>query len=254
MTDGLGRLLNTQPPVNAHCEKHGEFESRNVLGSIWTKCTKCVEEQNEAERIKAERDAEEAQKARWLARIGMSEIPERFTDKTLDSFIATTEKEHHILSVATGYADDFPSRRGQSMLLLGKPGAGKTHIAAGVALSVMRQHGSSVLFTTVMRAIRKIRSTWGSRTESEDQVIDSFVFPALLILDEVGVQYGSESERVILFDIINERYERRKPTIFISNLMLDEVRAYLGERVFDRLREDGGKVLVFDWESKRGKL
>ena len=38
-----------------------------------------------------------------------------------------------------------------------------------------------------------------------------------------------------------------------SNLELADVRAYLGERVFDRLREDGGMAVPFDWASHRGK-
>lgn len=57
---------------------------------------------------------------------------------------------------------------------------------------------------------------------------------------------------MLLFDVLNERYERRKPTLMLSNLTAQEVAAYLGERVMDRLREDGGRVIVFDWESHRG--
>ena len=30
-------------------------------------------------------------------------------------------------------------------------------------------------------------------------------------------------------------------------------RACLDERVFDRLREDGGQVISFDWDSMRGR-
>lgn len=77
------------------------------------------------------------------------------------------------------------------------------------------------------------------------------MFPDLLILDEVGVQFGSDTEKLMLFDILNERYERRHPTILMSNLPRDEVSAYLGERVFDRLREDGGEFISFTWESHR---
>ena len=64
---------------------------------------------------------------------------------------------------------------------------------------------------------------------------------------------GSEFERNMLFDILNERYEKRRPTLLLSNLNIDEVKAYLGERVFDRLREDGGEVVVFDWQSWRSR-
>lgn len=76
--------------------------------------------------------------------------------------------------------------------------------------------------------------------------------PRLLILDEVGMNLGTEFEQRLFFDVLNERHEAMKPTILISNLNLKDVQAYLGLRVIDRMREDGGKLFVFDWESHRG--
>jgi DNA replication protein DnaC len=114
------------------------------------------------------------------------------------------------------------------------------------------ERGRTVLFTTVMRALRRVKDTWGRDSrESQSEAIAALGFPDLLILDEVGVQFGSDAEKLLLFDILNERYERRRPTILMSNLPLDEVSAYLGERVFDRLREDGGEFISFTWESYR---
>ena len=81
-------------------------------------------------------------------------------------------------------------------------------------------------------------------------MVAGFIRPDLLILDEVGVQFGSETEKMILFEIINGRYEQLKPTIVISNLA-DALTDYLGERVVDRLREGGGRMLIFDWPSYR---
>jgi len=120
-------------------------------------------------------------------------------------------------------------------------------------MQIMQRDNRSVLFTTVMRAIRRVKSTWNRDSlESESDAIESLVFPDLLILDEVGVQFGSDTEKLILFDVLNERYERRRPTLMLSNLGLDDVRAFLGERIIDRLREDGGQSIVFDWDSHRG--
>ena len=119
----------------------------------------------------------------------------------------------------------------------------------------MHRDSRTVLFTTVMRAIRRVKDTWSRESrESETQAIAALVFPDLLILDEIGVQFGSDTERLILFDVLNERYEKRRPTLLLSNLNIDEVKAYLGERVFDRLREDGGEAIVFDWASWRGRI
>jgi len=105
-----------------------------------------------------------------------------------------------------------------------------------------------------MKAIRRVKDSWSTESgENESQAVRAFTLPDLLILDEVGIQAGTEFEKNILFDLLNARYERRKPTILISNLEIDEVREFLGERVFDRLREDGGEVIPFTWESHRGR-
>ena len=112
----------------------------------------------------------------------------------------------------------------------------------------MHRDKRTVMFTTVMRAIRRVKDTWSRDSrESESEAIAALVFPDLLILDEVGVQFGSDTEKLILFDVLNERYEKRKPTLLLSNLPAEEVREYLGKRVCDRLSEDGGEVVVFDW-------
>ena len=135
-------------------------------------------------------------------------------------------------------------------MFCGGVGAGKTHLAVGIAHRLMEQ-GRIAVFTSVINAIRRVKDTYRRDSgQSEAQVVAGFIRPDLLILDEVGVQFGSETEKMILFEIINGRYEQLKPTIVISNLA-DALTDYLGERVVDRLREGGGRMLIFDWPSYR---
>ena len=107
----------------------------------------------------------------------------------------------------------------------------------------------------MLDAVRSVKETWRPGSEhSERKAIGRFYEPDLLILDEVGVQFGSEAEKIILYDIINGRYERVLPTILISNLPEAELGAYLGDRVLDRMSEGGGVTLAFDWPSKRATI
>lgn len=243
-------------PRQEVCETHGAFESINFIGRIWSKCPGCSAEAAAKEKAEQEARDHAARKAAWEQRLGESCIPARFTDRTLNKFVASTPEQERALAFATAYADGFDEvmKTGRSALFVGNVGTGKTHLAAGIALRLMRRDGRPVLFTTVMRAIRSVKDTWGGQGgKTEAQAIAALVFPDLLILDEVGVQFGSDTEKLILFDVLNERYEKRKPTLLLSNLDVQEVQAYLGERIFDRLREDGGEAVPFDWESHRGK-
>ena len=211
-----------------------------------------------AAKEKAEQEARDhaARKAAWELRLGESGIPPRFLDRTLNKFIASTPEQASALAFATAYADGFDEvmKTGRSAMFVGKPGTGKNNLADDIGQRLMRRDGRPVLFTTVMRAVRSVKDTWSRGAEkTEAQAIAALVFPDLLILDEVGVQFGSEAEKLILFDALNERYEKRKPTLLLSNLDVEDVKVYLGERIFDRLREDGGEAIAFDWESHRGK-
>ena len=105
-----------------------------------------------------------------------------------------------------------------------------------------------------MNLIRMYRATWKKDCDySESDVINELTTVDLLVLDEVGVQYGSDSEKMFVFDVIDGRYRNMLPTIIASNLNMDGIKECVGERCVDRMREDGGKVVAFDFESQRGK-
>lgn len=247
--------LSVDPPSRKdHCKEHGEYLSKNFIGKIWSGCTTCANLLSNQEQEREEAQKRERANQVWLTKLGQSQIPERFKDRTLASYIASNEGQKHALAFATEYADNFQQalKTGRSALFIGKAGTGKTHLACGIALQIMRSNRHTALFLTVQRAVRRIKETWHhSAKETEASAIAALVYPDLLILDEIGVQFGSETEKNLLFDVLNERYERCKPTILMSNLTIDEIKPYLGERVFDRLREGGGKSVVFDWDSHR---
>ncbi|WP_418945066.1 ATP-binding protein [Parasutterella sp.] len=65
----------------------------------------------------------------------------------------------------------------------------------------------------------------------------------LLVIDEVGVQKGSESEKRILFSILDNRVTSKKPTILMTNLGIKDCGLVLGDRLYDRIRSKCVPVL-----------
>ena len=254
-------VMRTQihrPPLEeAHqCEQHGEFVAKCHIGKMWSKCPVCAEEKERQEQERKEQERAQARARQWQERLGHSGIPLRFHDRTLSGYEAKSADQQAALDFAKEYALGFEQvqKTGRGAIFVGRSGTGKTHLAVGIGLYAMRKFHARVLFMTVQRAIRAVKDTWAKGAQqSESEAIDALVEPDLLILDEVGVQFGSEFERNTLFDVLNERYELRKPTIFLSNLASDELADFLGERVMDRLREDGGRVIPFGWDSYRKK-
>lgn len=196
--------------------------------------------------------------AQLQALLQRTAIPPRFANCTFDTFTVELPEQQTALDACRSYADDFKQMhdKGVCMVLRGNIGTGKNHLACAIARQVSTQWYSSVLLT-VPEIIQRIRSTWDrdrQSLENHTEIIERFADVNLLILDEVGRQYGKEAERINLFEVINARYLAMRPTIVISNLLLTEIAEWLGEAAFDRLRENDGILVNFDWgESHRGR-
>jgi DNA replication protein DnaC len=180
-------------------------------------------------------------------------IPKRFRGCTLIGFVGDAKGIVHARKLARKYVDEFTKRKeeGCSLVLCGSPGTGKTHLACAIGLELIRRE-HPVLYTTEYRATRAVKQTWNADSKwTETDILKDFYKPDLLILDEVGVSFGSDTEKMIFYQIINGRYERKLPAIVIGNLNQEELTAHVGERIMDRLRDGGGVVVAFDWESYR---
>lgn len=180
------------------------------------------------------------------------QIGGRFRGMTMDDYRTTPESEK-VKATCTRYIETFADRaqNGDSLIFLGACGTGKNMLAAIICQEVIKQKFTAV-HTTIFKLVRKIKASWDRDSdETEEQVIRSFSRPGLLVIDEVGVQFGSDTERLYLTEIINDRYENRKPTILISNLNLSELEGVLGQRIVDRFYEGKSAILSFTWDSYR---
>ena len=240
----------------ANCAEHGDYAAITIKRSTTASgCPACAEIRQRASDLEAQ-SALTAKIAsdRLQAKLGNALIPRRFADKTFEQYIAKTPQQQKALATCREYAENFDAHHaaGRCLLLLGKPGTGKTHLAAAIAWQVMTQSSATAVYRTAGGILQYIKGSYDSRAEySEAEAFASLVKPSLLVIDEVGATKPTEFEQATLFAIINGRYEDQRPTIVVSNLMPAELPPVLGERSVDRLREGGGIALVFDWQSAR---
>lgn len=238
------------------CAKHGAYPARiiEIMGrKITSSCPACVADEQAKQAARDEREREEAKARRVELLFKRAGIPLRFQTRSFDNYTVENEGQERALRVARAYAEHWGEvkERGTCLIFSGGAGTGKTHLACAIANAVMAG-GSSALFTTVSDALRSIKRAYDRDAGlSEAAAIGELVEPSLLILDEVGMDYGTDHSKTLLFDVINKRYENLRPTIILTNLDAPALREYFGDRIVDRLREGGGKLVAFTWASHR---
>lgn len=260
LKSSVGGLFTPISKNSKTCEKHGIEYDEIVYPRHTVGCPKCRDERE------AEREAEEMQKkeeaykaarqAQIEKRIGNSKIPKRFVGKTVSGYRVdpSNEQQQYIVDRIKTYAHEFldGGHSGRSLALLGNAGTGKTHLACAVGRHVIHNCNGLARFTSISEINRLVREAKSFDSDiTETDVIQSLGAYDLLIIDEIGVQSGTDAESRALFDVFNERYQNCRPTILISNLSPAGFREAVGDRIADRVKEDGGEVLMFNWGSAR---
>ncbi len=105
-------------------------------------------------------------------------------------------------------------RDGTPVLLLGRPGCGKSHL--GVALGIRAvEAGFRGYFTGATDMTKALVSAWAEGTFT--QKIRTYTSPSVLVIDDVGITPFDRTEANTFFQVVNRRYELRSATIVTTN-------------------------------------
>lgn len=224
-----------------------------MFGDFSDRCPPCDESRRLAreQQQKAEQEKRmiRLKEERILSRLRSCNIGERFMGMDFDSYKPTCEKAKSVMTTCREYVENYIDKS-CNLLMIGSPGTGKNMLAGIIGQEIIKRD-FSFYHTTAMKLVRTIKDSWKDREQNEQEIINSFISHSLLAIDEIGVQFGSATEQLYLTEVINERYEKRRPTILISNLTISQLTEVMGARVIDRFYDDGSKILVFDWPSYR---
>jgi DNA replication protein DnaC len=249
-------MNTTLPPESGNCIKHGAFPIRSIeiMGRVIRSshcptCSKEAADREEAERAEKERAERQA---KIEARLEQAGIPALLRDRTFANYEVKTQEQERAWERFHAFAAGFRAhlKTGTVLVAMGRFGTGKTHLACAAANELMAR-GFTAYFTSTARLFTKIRGTWSRNSEiTEEQMLRQFEQIDLMILDEIGLQRGTDDEQRTLHELLEARRLNCKPTILLTNLDVPSMKAYLGERFMDRLSESGVSV-VFNWESHR---
>jgi DNA replication protein DnaC len=108
--------------------------------------------------------------------------------------------------------------RADNVLLFGKPGVGKSHLACALGHALV-ERGHSVLFAPTYQLVQQLLA---ARRDLElPRALRKLDVFDLVILDDIGYVQQSADEAEVLFTLMAERYERRS-LLITSNLVFSD--------------------------------
>ena len=184
-----------------------------------------------------------------------------------DSFECPSPHHSLILDNVKKAFADFANGNCVFLCLLGSFGVGKTKLACSFAFEAVEritqkysvcgyedERTTSIRYALVSEICEEYeRARSFSSAESQTEVIEKYCSADIVILDEIGRTKFFDTEKEIIYRIVNTRERERKTTILVSNLNFGEFGAYVGGAVVDRLKSFGRFPSFMGVPSWRGR-
>lgn len=137
------------------------------------------------------------------------------------------------LRAARDFAEDFAPGK-ENLLFIGGTGLGKTHLSTAIARRVIAR-GFDVIYETAASVFSdfeydRFRNGYSADTPRSEKYLTT----PLLILDDLGTEFGNAFTTACLYQIVNTRMIRGLSTVISTNLTPEELNARYDERITSR--------------------
>lgn len=188
--------------------------------------------------------------------INNSGIPEKYrkvklNELTYDNIVYGPENKPFTFSFVDQMINDIADGKSRFLWLCGKPGTGKTTLAAAIIKELCKRQKSCKYYKSHEVMQRLEDSKRYSSKENVQMVVNDVTSTSFVVFDEIGRWPVTEWEKFRIFEFTNKLYEEYKSAIFISNMTKVELRNFMGKAAVDRFLE-GGTTVDFQGNSFRG--
>lgn len=175
--------------------------------------------------------------------IKSSEITEEFQKMGFKNFdISTADPEiKKMRDVAVSYFKNYQTirdARENSIVCIGQPGCGKTHLLTAISNGLMREMQVPVLYFPYRDGMNNISA---DNFAQKDHIIGQMKDVDVLFIDDLFKPIGGKTDvktwqAEIMFEVVNHRYLNKKPMLVSTELSLNElinIDEALASRIFE---------------------
>ncbi len=166
-------------------------------------------------------------------------VSKRQQDYTFDNADETTDKK--LIIKTRNYVDGFDEMLEDNigLFLFGSVGSGKTYLACAIANEIIEKYEYRVKMKNFAQILNDLQS--GGFNLDRNEYINTLTSPKLLILDDFGIERNTEYALENIYNVINARYLKAKPTIITTNLDYGDIEKEQDSvslaRIYSRLLE-----------------
>jgi len=190
--------------------------------------------------------------------LAAARIPRRYKDCEIDNYENHHPTQQRAKLIAQKFVSESPLVE-VGLLFIGPCGVGKTHLATSV-LKGMARKGIQGLFYDFRDLLKEIQNSYNAVSQTSEMQVLSPIYEAdVLVLDELGASKPTAWVQETMTQIINNRYNENKITIFTTNYLDNpqKTEESLTERVGVRLRSrlfEMCKVVHIEGDDYRQKV
>ncbi|MBS6064173.1 MAG: ATP-binding protein [Peptostreptococcaceae bacterium] len=144
-------------------------------------------------------------------------------------------------TVAKNFVKEYETMKKENigLLFFGTVGSGKTYLACAIANALIEEYLIRVKIRNFAQIINDLQK--GGFDFDKNEYIESIVSVPVLILDDLGIERDTSYAKEQVYNIVNSRYLKNKPTIFTTNIPIEQIKnsddGVEYERIYSRIME-----------------
>lgn len=193
-----------------------------------------------------------AQKKEADFRKERSRIPLEYKDLMAKDFkwgiygVNLNKEQGKILQYITRY-EEFREEGMGLYIHSGTKGSGKTMLACCVLNEISSRYYGSVKFVNALDFLEMTKKGFNY----DNPEVEALYICKTLVIDDIGAQLDKDWINTVFYRLVNDRYTNHKPTIYTSNLSIDQLK--MDDRIIDRIDSTSFEIHLPEKSIRREK-